>query len=94
MYHLRLKGDHYEMGRKRGKLFAKNGVVFPLDLDKFQLEHGSASEKILSEYFPEACSEIKGVCDAANLNYNLFSSWLLCMGCCMYNLETNIPQIR
>lgn len=44
MYHLRLKGDHYAMGVKRGKIF---------------------------------------------------NSWMLCMGCCMYNLENNVPvEIR
>lgn len=29
MYHLRLKGDHYEMGVKRGKLLKKTEYSFP-----------------------------------------------------------------
>ena len=40
MYHLRLKGMHYEMGVKRGKLFQRSGITFPLQLDDFQLAHG------------------------------------------------------
>ena len=40
MYHLRLKGSHYEMGVKRGKIFQRSGIVFPLHLDEFQLEYG------------------------------------------------------
>ena len=38
MYHLRLKGDHYEMGAKRGRIFVKNNITFPLRLDPFQLD--------------------------------------------------------
>ena len=95
MYHLRLKGDHYQMGVKRGKIFQKCQMSFPLHLDKFQLEHGKQSEKILKDYFPEVCAEIKGVSDTIGADYDTFVSWMLCMGCCMYNLEENIPvEIR
>lgn len=61
MYHLRFKGSHYEMGVKRGNIFNKCGVTFPLNMDKFQLSHGVESEKILKEYFPEVCEEVKGI---------------------------------
>lgn len=95
MYHLRLKGDHYQMGVKRGKIFQKSNITFPLHLDDFQLEHGRKSERILKEYFPEVCEEIKGVSDTIGVSYLPFVSWMLCMGCCMYNLEDNIPvEIR
>lgn len=47
MYHLRLKGDHYQMGVKRGNIFQKAHISFPLQLDNFQLEHGKQSEEIL-----------------------------------------------
>lgn len=95
MYHLRLKGDHYQMGVKRGKIFQKSNITFPLHLDDFQLEHGRKSEQILKEYFPEVCEEIKGVSDTIGVSYLPFVSWMLCMGCCMYNLEDNIPvEIR
>lgn len=91
MYHMRFKGAHYEMGVKRGKVFERGGVTFPLQLDDFQLAHGAASEKILREHFPEVCEEIKGVADTIGAAYLPFASWMLCMGCCMYNLEKNIP---
>ena len=95
MYHLRLKGNHYEMGVKRGRIFQKCNISFPLNLDNFQLKHGKESEKILAAIFPEACEEIHGVCDITGTDYLHFASWLLCMGCCMYNLENNIPvEIR
>lgn len=91
MYHLRLKGSHYEMGVKRGRIFKKRQISFPLQLDDFQLKHGRQSEKILKTFFPEVCEEIRGVSDTIGADYLRFSSWLLCMGCCMYNLENNIP---
>ena len=95
MYHLRLKGDHYEIGVKRGKIFNKCQISFPLLLDNFQLEHGKQSEKILRKFFPEVCEEIRGVSDTIGADYLHFASWLLCMGCCMYNLEDNFPiEIR
>lgn len=95
MYHLRLKGDHYQMGVKRGTIFQKANISFPLHLDTFQLNHGKESEKILREFFPEVCEEIRGVSEIIGADYLSFISWMLCMGCCMYNLENNIPvEIR
>lgn len=95
MYHLRLKGDHYQMGVKRGNIFRKSRISFPLLLDSFQLEHGIQSEKVLRTFFPEVCEEIRGVCDTIGADYLRFVSWMLCMGCCMYNLDRNTPtEIR
>lgn len=95
MYHLRLKGEHYQMGVKRGTIFQKSNISFPLHLDTFQLNHGKESEKILREFFPEVCEEIRGVSEIIGADYLSFISWMLCMGCCMYNLENNIPvEIR
>jgi len=91
MYHFRLKGEHYQMGVKRGKLFQKGNIIFPLHLDGFQLEHGRKSESILNTFFPEVCEEIRGVSDTIGANYHYFAAWMLCMGCCMYNLADNIP---
>lgn len=95
MYHLRLKGNHYQMGVKRGTVFKKGRLLFPLHLDDFQLDHGKQSETVLRNFFPEVCEEIRGVSDTIGINYMDFVSWMLCMGCCMYNLEDNIPvEIR
>ncbi len=91
MYHLALQGDHYQMGVTQGTLFKRNGIRFPLRLDSFQLEHGRRSERILRERFPEACAEMRGVSDAIGMDFTSFAAWMLCMGCCMYNLEENVP---
>ena len=95
MYHLRLKGNHYQMGVKRGNIFKKGGITFPLHLDEFQMKHGKESEKILNKFFPEVCEEIRGLSETIGVDYIEFVSWMLCMGCCMYNLEENVPvEIR
>ncbi len=91
MYHLRLKGTHYEIGIKRGNIFNKCQIKFPLKMDEFQLKHGIESEKILQKYFPEIISEVKGITDTIKVDYINFMSWLLAMGCCMYNLKDNRP---
>ena len=51
MYHLRFKGNHYDIGVKRGKIFKKCNIIFPLNMDNFQMNHGIESEKILRKYF-------------------------------------------
>lgn len=84
-------GPHYQMGEKRGRNFKRAHITFPLHLDGFQLEHGRKSEKILRDLFPEVCREIEGVCDIVGVEYMPFVAWMLCMGCCMYNLRENIP---
>lgn len=79
------------MGVKRGKIFNRGKISFPLQMDDFQLEHGKQSEVILRKFFPEVCEEVRGVSDTLGIDYLHFVSWMLCMGCCMYNLEENIP---
>ena len=85
MYHLRFKGNHYDIGVKRGKIFKKCNIIFPLNMDNFQMNHGIESEKILQKYFKEVCEEIKGITDTIGVDYYKFTSRLLAMGCCMYN---------
>ncbi len=66
----------------------------PLRLDGFQLDHGTESERILRRRFPEVCDEIRGLADALGVDYYKIASWFLCMGCCMYNLDDNVPELR
>ena len=57
------------MGVKRGNIFQKAHISFPLQLDNFQLEHGKQSEEILRKFFPEICEEVRGVSDAIGTDY-------------------------
>lgn len=94
MYHLRLKGSHYEAGFKRGNIFKKKGIIFPIKLDKFQLTYGRQAGIELLKNFPEGYEEVNGITDALGISHEIFLSWMMCMGCCMYNLEDNIPEVR
>jgi len=88
MYHLRLKGSHYEMGRKLGRIFERTQIKFPLEkLDSFQRKFGTASGAVLKDFFPEAAEEIRGITDTVHADNNLFTAWLMCIGCCLYNLD-------
>jgi len=75
------------MGKKFGNIIKKSNTLFPIRLDQFQLEHGKRSGKILEQVFPEAFSEIEGIVDVLGINKNEFIAWMMCMGCCLYNLE-------
>ena len=56
MYHLRLKGEHYQMGVKRGTIFQKANISFPLHLDSFQLEHGTLQRTCFCGSRSDLCS--------------------------------------
>lgn len=85
MYHPRFKGDHYQIGLKYGGMLKRNNItLFRLnELDAFQVNYGVQSEKILREYFPEACKEIEGIADGLEIPYENFSAWLMCISVCL-----------
>ncbi|MGE5680435.1 MAG: C45 family autoproteolytic acyltransferase/hydrolase, partial [Bacillota bacterium] len=87
MYHPRLKGSHYDMGRKMGTIFISCNAQFPIRLDKFQMEFGRESRRLLKEFFPGAAEEIRGITDVIGYDTEIFTSWMMCMGCCMYNID-------
>jgi predicted choloylglycine hydrolase len=94
MYHPRLKGNHYSMGLKMGAMFHKGNVHFPIHLDSFQKDFGIKSGKILQEFFPEAEKEIRGVTDSIGVNHELFTAWMMCMGCCLSPEEGDSMEAR
>jgi predicted choloylglycine hydrolase len=83
MYHPRFKGNHYLMGLKMGNVIKKAKAQFPIKLDEFQKEFGKESGILLNKFFPEAASEIKGITDTIGYDNELFTSWMMCMGCCL-----------
>ena len=95
MYHPRFNGSHYEMGRKIGKIFKKNNVRFPFKLDSFQTKHGQKCGELLKKYFPEAAEEIRGVTDTIGYDNAIFTAWMMCMGSCLYNINSgNSVEVR
>jgi predicted choloylglycine hydrolase len=94
MYHPRLKGTHYKMGQKMGNIFRKNKADFPIRLDSFQAEFGRESAILLKKYFSEAVEEIRGITDVIKYDNDLFTAWLMCMGCCLDIDENSIVEVR
>ncbi len=83
------------MGQKMGNVFKRCGVSFPITLDAFQKDFGRKSGILLKKYFPEAAEEIRGITDTIGFDNELFTSWMMCMGCCMYNLQdVNCVEVR
>ena len=85
MYHPRFKGNHHEIGLKYGGLLKKNNIdLYGLtELDDFQFNYGIQSERILRNFFPEACDEIRGMADGVGVPYQRFSAWLMCISACL-----------
>jgi len=94
MYHPRFKGNHYTMGQKMGNIFKKYNARFPIKLDPFQTKFGKESGILLKQYFPEAAAEIKGITDAVGYDNELFTSWMMCMGCCHTIDDGNCVEVR
>lgn len=94
MYHPRLKGSPYEMGKKMGTIFKKAGASFPIKLDPFQLKFGKQSGVILGQVFPEAAEEIRGVTDVLGIDHELFTAWMMCMGCCLELRDDESVEVR
>jgi predicted choloylglycine hydrolase len=69
-------------------------IYVPIKLNKFQKKHGKESTELLEKFFPEASEEIKGIADTLNYNYQLFASWMMCMGCCFTLNKNNVVEIR
>lgn len=94
MHSLNLENNPYEMGQKLGKFFINNKSEFTIKLNDFQMEHGKKSVKLLNKLFPEAIEEIRGITDTINFDFELFASWMMCMGCCLIIRENHNIEVR
>ena len=77
-----------------GNILKKCNVQFPIKLDPFQTEFGKESGKMLKQFFPEASAEIKGITDVIGYDNELFTSWMMCMGCCLDIDDRDCVEVR
>ncbi|MCW8965641.1 MAG: C45 family autoproteolytic acyltransferase/hydrolase [Candidatus Pacearchaeota archaeon] len=89
-----LSKSPYQNGKELGKYFLKHKTRFPIKLNKFQKEYGKESVKLLEKFFPEATEEIRGITDTIKQDYEIFASWLMCMGCCLIFRENHNVEVR
>ena len=94
MINLNLENSPYEMGQKTGEFFKRNDAKFPIKLNDFQKKHGKESIKLLAKYFPEAIEEIKGITDKISHDFELFASWMMCMGCYLIIRKNHNVEVR
>ena len=62
-------------------------TLFKPDLEK-------KAGKLLKEHFPEAVEEIRGITEVIGYNNELFTSWMICMGCCLEIHDSDCVEIR
>lgn len=91
---IKLRGNHYEMGKQMGEFFIKNNRNFPIKLNKNLLEHGKKCLNILEYYYPEVIDEIRGITNAINHDFYEFGAWLTCMGSSLPIREGHNVEIR
>lgn len=83
MYHPRLKGAHYEMGRHYGEILAKSNVDLSsvIALSKSQSEFGLLCLPIYEQHLPYIMQEVRGLADGLGLRYEDVACWLFALYC-------------
>ncbi|WP_416149835.1 C45 family autoproteolytic acyltransferase/hydrolase [Salipaludibacillus sp. HK11] len=89
MYHPRLRGNYYAVGKHYGSILYKNGFRFP-DVSKEKLEFGKESLPYLQNFYPEIIDEMIGFADACNVSCEQVSSFLLSIGIFDINAQCSI----
>jgi len=83
MYHVRFKGEHYEIGyhygaslKKHGQYLLKN-VPFPITQERRDFAHSCIP--VYQEFFPEILEEIKGLAEGQQCDLQTMQAVLLSM---------------
>ncbi|PEE40839.1 C45 family autoproteolytic acyltransferase/hydolase [Bacillus pseudomycoides] len=79
MYHPRLRGTHYEMGKHYANILYKNGFRFP-KVSEEKLAFGKQSHVLLKDFYPEFIEEMKGFAEGCHVTYEEVSSFILSIG--------------
>ncbi|PFZ02486.1 choloylglycine hydrolase [Bacillus pseudomycoides] len=79
MYHPRLRGTHYEMGKHYANILYKNGFRFP-KVSEGKLAFGKQSHVLLKDFYPEFIEEMKGFAEGCHVTYEEVSSFILSIG--------------
>lgn len=79
MFHPRVKGTYYEMGRQYGTILYKHGFRVPEQTSE-KLDFGRKCEKEVKQIFPEALEEIHGFADACHASSEQLEALILSIG--------------
>ena len=71
MYHPRLKGNHYDMGRHYGELLAKSGVDLSpaIIIPEQQTAFGLSCLPIYERHLPGIMQKVRGLADGLGQRY-------------------------
>lgn len=83
MYHPRLKGKHYDMGRHYGELLARSGVDMSsvIAIPEPQTAFGLSCLPIYEKYLPCVMQEVRGLADGLGQSYEALPCWLFALYC-------------
>lgn len=79
MYHPRLKGSYYEMGRNYGAILYKHGFRVTSQSEE-KLDFAAKSKSEVGRVFPEILEEIKGFAEGCRASYEDLSAFMLTIG--------------
>lgn len=98
MYHPRLKGTHYEIGKHYGELLYKTGEDLSsiIELNQQQIEFGQKCIPIYEQFLPDIMQEVKGLAKGINQKYEAVAYWLVNLycnkedyGCTVFAVKSN-----
>ena len=83
MYHPRLRGNHYDMGRHYGELLTKSGINLSpvLAIPEQQTAFGLSCLPIYEQYLPKIMQEVRGLADGLGQRYETVACWLFALYC-------------
>lgn len=83
MYHPRLRGKHYEMGRHYGELLVKSGVDLSdvIRIPQNQTVFGLSCLPVYEQYLPDIMQEVQGLADGLGQQYEAVACWLFALYC-------------
>jgi predicted choloylglycine hydrolase len=79
MYHPRIRGSYYEMGRNYGAILYRHGFRVTAQ-SKEKLDFGVKSEPEVKRVFPEILDEIRGFAEGCHASYEDLAAFMLTIG--------------
>jgi len=83
MYHPRLKGSHFEMGKHYGEILYKSGqdLSSVIALQNEQTAFGKECLPIYEEYMGDIMDEVRGLAEGLHQRYEEVAYWLMNIYC-------------
>jgi len=79
MYHPRIKGSYYDMGRNYGAILYRHGFRVTAQPEE-KLDFAKKSEPEVRRVFPEILDEIRGFAEGCHASYNDMTAFMLTIG--------------